>query len=71
MLGNPDITRPTFGFITNGTEFLFLKAHSRPSAQYATSKLFSLINPGNELSEVLSILKHLATVSLSPLPEND
>jgi hypothetical protein len=60
MLGNPDQTRPTFGFITNGTEFLFLKAQRQPTAQYATSKLFSLFNPGNELHQVLSILKQLA-----------
>ncbi|MEO0407486.1 MAG: type I restriction enzyme HsdR N-terminal domain-containing protein [Cyanobacteria bacterium P01_A01_bin.135] len=60
MLGNPNQTQPTFGFITNGTEFLFLKAQRQPTAQYATSKLFSLVNPGNELYQVLSILKHLA-----------
>jgi hypothetical protein len=60
MLGNPDQTRPTFGFITNGTEFLFLKAQRQPTTQYATSKLFSLFNPGNELYQVLSILKQLA-----------
>lgn len=60
MLGNPDRSRSTFGFITNGTEFLFLKAQIQPTAQYATSRLFSLFNPGNELYQVLSILKHLA-----------
>jgi hypothetical protein len=60
MLGNPDQTRPIFGFITNGTEFLFLKAQRQPTTQYATSKLFSLFNPGNELYQVLSILKHLS-----------
>lgn len=60
MLGNPDQTRPTFGFITNGTEFFFLKAQRQPTSQYATSKLFSLFNPGNELYQVLSILKQLA-----------
>lgn len=60
MLGNPDQTHSTFGFITNGTEFLFLKAQRQPTAQYATSRLLSLVNPGNDLYEVLSILKHLA-----------
>lgn len=62
MLGNPNQTRPTFGFMTNGTEFMFLKAQRRPTAQYATSKLFSLFNPGNELYQVLAILGHLAQV---------
>ena len=60
MLGNPDRARSTFGFITNGTEFLFLKAQRQPTAQYATSRLFSLFNPGNELYQVLAILNELA-----------
>lgn len=60
MLGNPDQQRSTFGLITNGTEFLFLKAQRQPLIQYATSRLFSLFNPGNELYQVLSILKNLA-----------
>jgi hypothetical protein len=60
MLGNPDQRRPTFGFITNGTQYLFLKAQRQPTAQYATSRLFSLFNPGNELYQVLAILKQLA-----------
>ncbi|MEO1146362.1 MAG: type I restriction endonuclease [Cyanobacteria bacterium J06638_22] len=63
MLGNPEQAQSTFGFITNGTEFLFLKAQRKPTSQYATSKLFSLLNPGNELHDILSILKHLATSS--------
>lgn len=45
---------------TLGTEFMFLKAQRQPTAQYATSRLFSLFNPGNELYQVLSILKQLA-----------
>ncbi|MBF2075189.1 MAG: restriction endonuclease subunit R [Synechococcales cyanobacterium C42_A2020_086] len=60
MLGNPKREHPTFGLITNGTDFLFLKATHPPIAQYATSRLFSLLNPGNELYQVLSILKQLA-----------
>ncbi|OUC13034.1 MAG: hypothetical protein B0A82_19265 [Alkalinema sp. CACIAM 70d] len=46
--------------VTNGSEFLFLKVSRTPIAQYATSRLFSLLNPGNELWTVLSILKTLA-----------
>ena len=59
MLGNSDKECPTFGMITNGSEFLFLKTHYAPTPQYATSRLFSLINPENKLYEVLAILKHL------------
>jgi predicted type IV restriction endonuclease len=58
MLGNPNAIGPTFGLITNGNEFLFLKATRQPTAQYATSRLFALINPDNELYAVLQMLKH-------------
>jgi hypothetical protein len=43
----------------NGNEFLFMKAIGHPIVQYATSRLFSLINPGNELQNILQILKQL------------
>jgi hypothetical protein len=56
MLGNPGSTRPTYGLISNGNEFLFLKATPSPQARYAHSRLFSLLNPGNELHTVLQIL---------------
>ncbi len=57
MLSNPSLTQPTFGLITNGNEFLFLKATRQPAAQYANSRLFSLVNPNNELYAVLKVLK--------------
>ncbi|WP_017297951.1 type I restriction endonuclease [Nodosilinea nodulosa] len=57
MLSNPELTESTFGLITNGSEFLFLKATQQPVAQYANSRLFSLINPNNELYAVLQVLK--------------
>jgi predicted type IV restriction endonuclease len=62
LLTNPSPSRPTFGLITNGNEFLFLKAIRQPIAQYANSRLFSLINPSNELYQVLSILQHLRQI---------
>jgi predicted type IV restriction endonuclease len=57
MLGSPNRSLPTFGMITNGNEFLFVKSMAQPISQYATSRLFSLINPHNELCDVLRILK--------------
>lgn len=59
LLANPVSQQPTFGLITNGNEFLFLKATRQPITQYANSRLFSLINPHNELHQVLNILKDL------------
>jgi hypothetical protein len=58
MLSNSEIVQPTFGMITNGNEFLFLKTSQN---DYANSRLFSLVNPNNELYEVLQILKHLGS----------
>lgn len=58
MLSNSEIVQPTFGMITNGNDFLFLKISRN---EYANSRLFSLVNPNNELYEVLQILKHLGS----------
>ncbi len=59
MLSNPELGQPTFSLITNGNEFLFLKATRQPSAQYASSRLFSWVNPQNELHDVFQILRRL------------
>lgn len=45
LLSNPDAEKDTFGLISNGSEFLFLKASRYPSCEYATSPLFSLLKP--------------------------
>lgn len=65
MLGNPEIAQPTFGMITNGNEFLFLKGTRQPTAEYANSRLFSLVNPNNELYTVLQILKRLGMEAIA------
>lgn len=65
MLGNPETDRSTFGMITNGNEFLFLKATRQPMAEYANSRLFALLNPNNELYEVLQILKQLGREAIA------
>lgn len=62
LLGNPQGEGSTFGMIMNGNEFLFLKATRHPVAEYANSRLFSLLNPGNELYLVLQILKQLGQI---------
>ncbi len=70
MLGNPQTDKPTFGMITNGNDFLFLKANRQPVAQYANSRLFSLINPTNELYSVLQILKQLGMAGVATETRN-
>jgi hypothetical protein len=57
----------TFGLIANGSDFIFLKLDWSQEPHYATSRVFSLLTPGNELVEVLKILKHLGhLISTSP-----
>lgn len=63
MLSNPSETLPTYGMITNGNEFLFLKAAKTPTPTYGNSRLFSLVNPGNELHNVLQILRTIGTAT--------
>ena len=62
MLGNLETAQPSFGMITNGNEFLFLKSTRQPTAEYANSRLFSHLNPNNELYTVLQVLKRLGEV---------
>ena len=59
MMSSPNRETPTFSFLLNGTEFQFVKLINQETPQYGLSRLFSLRNPGNELCEVLSILKRL------------
>ena len=61
MMTNPHPERPGFGLITNGGSFLFIKLkRDLQKAQYATSGIFELRNPGNDLYSVLGIMKRLA-----------
>lgn len=52
----------TFGLIANGSDFIFLKLDQEHIPYYATSRVFSLLAPGNELVQVLQILRHLGTL---------
>ena len=58
MLGNPDSEKPTFGFVTNGIDFIFLKLTKQGKPKYAESYSFSLRSK-DDLYMVLSILKRL------------
>lgn len=60
MLANP--TQPCYGLILNGSDFVFIKLNREEPPQYGTSRVFSIFAPGNELVEMLKILKHLAQV---------
>lgn len=62
MLGNPYPERPTYGLVTNGGHFIFLKLTKQETLQYALSDEFSLLRRENELYKVLSILKNLGQI---------
>ncbi|MBD1831441.1 restriction endonuclease subunit R [Cyanobacteria bacterium FACHB-472] len=59
MLANPHSDKSTFGFISNGSHFRFIKLTKQDTPQYALSDEFTLYRRGNELYSVLSILKRL------------
>ncbi|NET02660.1 MAG: restriction endonuclease subunit R [Sphaerospermopsis sp. SIO1G1] len=59
MLGNPYPNKPSFGMIATGSEFIFVKLVKGNPPRYALSKGFLMRNPGNELYDVLGILKYL------------
>lgn len=64
MLANPHPEKPSYGMITTGGSFIFLKLIKGERPQYSLSKTFVTLNPGNELYDVLRILKRLCeTVS--------
>jgi hypothetical protein len=59
LMCNPNPERPVYGMVSNGDEFIFLKANTAPPAEYGSSKLYSLFFPlGNQaLQEVFRVLK--------------
>ncbi len=65
MLASPNVV--TYGLVTNGSEFMFLKLmRGDGTAQYATSRVASLLAPGNELAIVLQGLQSLGKQVQTP-----
>jgi hypothetical protein len=60
MLAHPNPEKPAFGFVTNGTESIFIKLTRQNKPKYSFSNEFSLLNRGNDLYAVVSVLKRLA-----------
>ncbi|KOR31940.1 hypothetical protein TI05_10435 [Achromatium sp. WMS3] len=65
MLANPDRQRPCYGLITNGGSSLFVKLNFNDAPEYAISRVFDLLNPGNDLYQMVNILKYLRNLALS------
>lgn len=66
MLTNLTPEIPTFGLLTNGSNFRFVKLMKRDKLQYSVSRLFDILNPGNDLHHVFQVLKRL-----SQLPDDN
>jgi hypothetical protein len=60
MMANPNAAQPTFGLVTNGSHFMFIKLLQSELPQYAFSTEFSLFRQENELYHVLKVLKRFA-----------
>lgn len=65
MLANPHPEKPSFGMITTGGSFIFIKLVQGEIPQYATSKLFAIRNPVNDLYDVCRILKRLSQLVIN------
>jgi len=63
MLATPHPEKPSFGMITTGGSFIFVKLVKEETPQYALSDVFELRNRGNDLYSVLSVLKQLGRLS--------
>ena len=65
MLANPNPDKPSYGMIATGSSFIFVKLVKGESPRYSTSKGYLTRNPGNELYDVLRILKRLSQIAAS------
>lgn len=61
MLANPNKNQPTFGILTSGEDFIFLKLLNQPKPIYNLSKKFSILNDG-DLEKVLQIMKKIGKI---------
>ncbi len=61
MLSNPNSERPTFGLLTNGSNFRFIKLLKQETPRYALSYEF-VIDRANDFYEVFRILKRLSGI---------
>jgi hypothetical protein len=58
----PNPEQPTFGLVTNGSNFIFIKLLGRELPQYAFSTEFCLFRPENELYPVLKVFAAVCCV---------
>ncbi|MEM9163964.1 MAG: restriction endonuclease subunit R [Cyanobacteria bacterium P01_F01_bin.4] len=59
MMSDTQSAQKRYGLVTNGSDLIFVKLQ-KDTAQYGLSKVFSIFNPGNDLYEVVGVLKALS-----------
>jgi hypothetical protein len=65
MMGNPHSERASFGMISNGEDYIFVKLTRTGVNQYALSDKFTIFNGrSNGLNEAMRVLKQLSSLSL-------
>lgn len=64
MLAAPQSQDVVFGMITSGGSFMFIKLLKGYPPRYGTSDIFDVRNRGNELYNVLQILKRISQLTL-------
>jgi hypothetical protein len=62
MMANPRADRPTYGLVSTGGEFLFVKLVRGEISRYSTSDQFVLRRQTNELYDVFGILQRLLSL---------
>lgn len=65
MLAVPQSQDVVFGMITSGGSFMFIKLLKGYPPRYATSDIFDVRNRGNELYNVLRILKRISQLTFA------
>ncbi|MEH2054877.1 MAG: restriction endonuclease subunit R [Nostoc sp.] len=65
MLAAPQSEDVVFGMITSGGSFMFIKLLKGYPPRYATSDIFDVRNRGNELYNVLQILKRISQLTFA------
>ena len=61
MMTSPNLEKPAFGLVTNGSNFIFIKLTQQETPQFALSDEFTL-RRGHDLYIVLGVLKRLGAV---------
>ncbi|ALF52573.1 restriction endonuclease subunit R [Nostoc piscinale CENA21] len=61
MLAAPNGTRPRYGLVTNGTDFIFVKLVCQDVPRYGRSRQF-ILGQDHDLYRVLQVIKRLAEI---------